>query len=156
MNIQQFKYVLAVAEYQHFELAAEKCHHVHFKQQDLVVSEFNEPAIDLKNLPITFHFPKNYEEHLPMRSGITLNEIARRICISLLPVSLFLLATAAGIQRNLRSETKEVIPFLLIGIFTYFIYLIVRSMNQSLPLVYLSIPLIPIPLTVYKLSRDLR
>jgi hypothetical protein len=137
-------------------LYIDRCIQLIHKEGNCIASKLDEILFDLDELPLSFHFAKTYEEHLPMRSGITLNELLRRLCISILPFSLFFLATAAGMQRNMRNDAMDGIIYLAAGFSCYFIYLIARASNSSLPIVYLITPLIPVPFTLYKILRELR
>lgn len=107
-------------------------------------------------IPTTFHFPKGYEEHIPIRANISLTELSRRICISFLPMMLFFLTTAYGITKHRRYQDKQLLVCVLVALSSYFCYLTVRSSIEPSFWAYLLLPFISLPFTLYRLKKELR
>lgn len=107
-------------------------------------------------IPTTFHFPKGYEEHIPIRAQISATELSRRICISFLPMMLFFLTTAYGITKHRRSQDKQLLVCVLVALSSYFCYLTVRSSIEPSFWAYLFLPFLSAPFTFYRLKKELR
>ncbi|MFZ4773207.1 MAG: LptF/LptG family permease [Chlamydiia bacterium] len=129
---------------------------IYHQDKGQIVSLMKNGSIDGSTIPTSFHFPKNYEEHIPLLAHISWTEVARRISISLLPMTLFLLTTAYGLYRNRRIQDKQLVVGILVAVSTYFCYLTVRSSTEPSLILYLLIPLIPLPFTFFRFSKELR
>ncbi|NDD99305.1 LptF/LptG family permease [bacterium] len=121
-----------------------------------IFTQLNDGYMDRKDIPTLFHFPTGYEEHHPLKGSISLSEFCRRVSVSLLPATLFFLATIYGISRNRRSQDSQLLLSILVAVMTYFLYLTVRSSIYPFFLWYLLIPLVPVPFILYRLKRELK
>jgi lipopolysaccharide export LptBFGC system permease protein LptF len=128
-----------------------------FSQEDgHILSQLYEGYMHKEDIPTLFHFPQGYEEHLPLKSKLSVTEICRRICISLLPAALFMLATVYGVSRHRRTQDSQLLICILVAVFTYFFYLTIRSSINPFFLWYLLIPFFPLPFIIYRLKREMR
>ncbi len=134
---------------------AETITQLYHQDQGILFSRMKNGEIDGKTIPTSFHFPKNYEEHLPLLANISRHEISRRISVSLLPCTLFLLTTAFGICRSRRVQDGKLLICIFVAVFTFFCYLTLRASNEPFWIPYLLIPLIPIPFTVWRFKTEL-
>ena len=135
---------------------AEVIYQITHEGGEQIFTRMEHGEVDGKTIPTSFHFPKNYEEHIPLLASISGTEIARRLCVSLLPMALFLLTTAYGLYRNRRMHDKYLVLCVLVAVGPYFCYLTVRSSTHPSLLLYLLIPLLPLPFAYFRFKQELR
>ncbi|MBU6148950.1 MAG: LptF/LptG family permease [Verrucomicrobia bacterium] len=121
-----------------------------------IITKMGHSDIEGSTIPTQFHFPKGYEEHIPIRANLSFTEFCRRICISLLPMMLFFLTTAFGISKHRRTQDKQLLICILVSISSYFCYLTVRSSVEPNFWAYLLIPFLSLPFTLNRLKKELR
>jgi|GEM_PF-1667653 len=129
---------------------------IYHQDEGILLSQLESVKVDRKNIPTIFHFPVGYEEHLPLLGGISLTELSRRICISLLPASLFMLTTLFAMTRRRKYHEWHLLLCLSTAVATYFCYLVIRSTISPSLWWYILIPILPVPLCIWKAKRELR